>query len=622
MFDEHRLKGEQAVWSEDDRYLVFQVVPAGGRPVLATLDLERLEVTTRPLLSPHFAVSPNGRLAFMSKRDTVTLLEPHDRSRQLPYPLDDLPSTLVFSPDDSRVAAIVSAQGAEPKPGQIVVWEPESGRAPRSWKLPAGALQSCAFSADGKALLALFTKPGGGRLLCCWTAEWLVLASVVLPESDACGVEFAPDGQLCYAFGPTELLELSLPALETIRRLDLSPAQFEFGSLGWPALEAMANGKIRVQTYRESLVVNAETLQVEARVSQTCDAALSADGSTLWVRNGNSAVSSLHLGAEVAESARPPARLARPLNPTNQFGHELAVRSPLTGRPVVELQPLALTPDGALEWVAWTSQGDLYGSARWRDFARPAWRRGAKKESRDAVQAAFRNPSALGGEVAAPVSYPFSPAVARGEAAAVSRLLDEIVANPGAWNQMCALISDRDKSLLPLPGHQRDSAVFFVSETNFERVRDGRDRAVLEIARRLPGIKSAPVPAYQGSAKDSSRDWQDVLEIYLLLLEDLNGSEALPALLELESTLARLYPGLPETTSDGQRYPTHALVLSTVAALLGKEGVIEPPSYQAPLAYSEVERQRLLSLARAFLKTTPPEKRLGARGMSVSQGAR
>jgi len=203
------------------------------------------------------------------------------------------------------------------------------------------------------------------------------------------------------------------------------------------------------------------------------------------------------------------------------------------------------------------------------------------------------------------------------------KLLDEVVANPGYWSQMCSLYPMPGLRELPLFGFQRYWAEARISPANFQRLRADRTEVLAEISRRLESS------AAMGRAPDA---W----ETYLLVLWDLNGVEALPALLKWEETLdaTALYRTNPSLLETGLgRWPRdeakaaelfsisngcwrHARVLSIITVLLAQE---EAPGLQRlgkEARYDQAHRDLIVQLAQDFLRLVPAREHRGAAAMS------
>jgi hypothetical protein len=184
------------------------------------------------------------------------------------------------------------------------------------------------------------------------------------------------------------------------------------------------------------------------------------------------------------------------------------------------------------------------------------------------------------------------------------QLLDEVLAKPGFWTQVCdarvlpspRTIAGKPRKIptyvppLPLFGYQRwgESKI---SAANFLRLRARRSEIIREIARRLQAGVEPPQ------------------EFWMILL-DLNGIEALPALLKFEKqfTVVELPQGLDVRDS------AHIQVLSVISGLLKNEGMaglelLEP-------VYTQAQRDAIVGLASKFLNSTPLESYRAAAAMS------
>jgi hypothetical protein len=187
-------------------------------------------------------------------------------------------------------------------------------------------------------------------------------------------------------------------------------------------------------------------------------------------------------------------------------------------------------------------------------------------------------------------------------------LIDEIIKNPGPWKQMCGGFSfGSQPPIVPLFGYYRGHAFSKISEANFERLREQRDPVLQEISNRLDAITSKTanlvVDSTQRMLEQKANSASETiriprapesakLEIYLMFLLDLNGVEALPALLRLERALDQvaLYR-LPQDDWEWVRaHATYASpkqqnhVLSIITALLlyeEAEGLMDSAIFEA-----------------------------------------
>ena len=154
--------------------------------------------------------------------------------------------------------------------------------------------------------------------------------------------------------------------------------------------------------------------------------------------------------------------------------------------------------------------------------------------------------------------------------------MEEVLAKPGFFSQMCLLVPAKSKAELPLFGFRRDWAQTRISVENFRRLRGERAEVVKEAARALESAKG------------------ERLELCLMVLLDLNGIEALPALLRLEKRLADVPPTFGE-------YAPQVQVLSVITALLKNE---QAPGLERLQAHNdEATRDLIVELAQNYLKS-------------------
>lgn len=151
-----------------------------------------------------------------------------------------------------------------------------------------------------------------------------------------------------------------------------------------------------------------------------------------------------------------------------------------------------------------------------------------------------------------------------------------------------------DFSLIPTEGFRKS---WLVSPPSYERLRAERDGVVEEVRVRIKSIIPGSVAAeLRAQAGEQGYDAGDVLETYLEILLDLNGTEAMPELLQLEAALDR--------AADYQvrfGYTLHQEVLSVIVALKGVSG---------PIPYTQTQRDQIIS------KVESPESELNDRAAS------
>jgi hypothetical protein len=219
-------------------------------------------------------------------------------------------------------------------------------------------------------------------------------------------------------------------------------------------------------------------------------------------------------------------------------------------------------------------------------------------------------------------------APARGEEPSAAALLDQVIKEPGAWNQMCDIPRPKDLSRFPSRGIIRDWVWYWVGPDQFRTLRAQREGVVTEIGRRLDADRALHVAWAGQELSPSPREIPSLpLEIYLVTLVDLNGVEALPALLRLEKGLDGMalykasitgklnasrskeveYFEPREGISKKYRVPDrmyaayliHEQVLSTITALLANETKAQFPE---KLAYDQATRDDIIARAETLAK--------------------
>ena len=351
--------------------------------------------------------------------------------------------------------------------------------------------------------------------------------------------------------------------------------------------------------------MDSQTFQITREVQDTLQSDLAPDESQLWTVDSQGRLNSL--------PENTPVQLSRPiLTPLHWSPRPyLSIGSPLTAHPVAHFQPLQLNKNAQLEWVAWSAADEMAGSANWRKYAKPFFRnhKSPPPERLAALSAAFSQPASLSARATAPVAYtrsskPIPP----------GKLLDQVLVEPGFYNQMCSSPRLKPPRELPLYGdYRRDWSLFYISSENFERLRDARYPVLQEIARRLPqALKTAP-PARTEKYSFRTETPEQVLEVYLCILLDLNGVEALPALLQLEQGLNAASPYAKNKPS--RRYSTHVQVLSVITAILANEQATPQP--ESKTTYDKKHRDQIIGSARNYLAQVKPTQFRAAAAMPL-----
>lgn len=211
-------------------------------------------------------------------------------------------------------------------------------------------------------------------------------------------------------------------------------------------------------------------------------------------------------------------------------------------------------------------------------------------------------------------------------------LLEAVLKDPGGYSQMCAMPEPKPRTELPLFGYQRDWRDSWITVENFKKLRAQRAGVVKAVARRLenalPGaVKKAQSEAARLKAGKGQTSTDPNLELEYMILLDLNGVEALPALLHLERKLdeAAIYrlpadklaaPDNPPEFYGPGGYLDHVQVLSVISAILRNEQAAGVDSLKGPARYDQKHRDRIVSLANQFLKHTKPQNYRAGKAMA------
>lgn len=205
-----------------------------------------------------------------------------------------------------------------------------------------------------------------------------------------------------------------------------------------------------------------------------------------------------------------------------------------------------------------------------------------------------------------------------------AKLLDRIVKDPGSWTQMCMMSPPVPASEIPVGGYVRLWTSTKISDANFKLLRAHRSEVLDELSRRLPGCKELAIKCTQteiGRAQGKKLVWPDEdnkLEAYMMVLQDLNGIEALPTLLRLEVPVNKLalYDVLAKRPDPKWlTYPVHVQILSTITAILKNEGVKGAEQLGEHTVYDKAHRDQIVKMATDYLKSTKPSAYKGAKGM-------
>lgn len=630
-----------ARYSPDGAWLIFDVQQEKVGPILTAVNLTDFEIITKPLQSYGGGVfSPKGDvLAFHSEPKSVHLWKLPGTSQRLALSRSIPVECLLFSPDQKRLAAL---QNQGEVKSFVTVWDLQTLQVIQTLETSESTLLEMKFSPDGKNLLTLqespLSKNGRTRSLRLFeVSSGLSLATANQGKEWIRDFCYSKDGHRLFTVSEEGLQERALPSLKPLLRTSIpqmSEQESLFGSAqSWPSVEAGNGDTLRIQTWTPwTLIFDLQQHKVTAELKGTLQSALSPSGYTLWALDEKNRQKSLRLANASGPAETAPIEFSRPILTPGSFGDRgfLSVGSPLTGQTVAHLQVLNLTKDSQLEWIGWTSNDDYAGSPHWKNYARTVYREHGveRPENLPALLASLSDPSSLVGETTAPVAYDYSPNVRRGDAAFIKKLVDNVLQDPGAWNQMCSFPGPKPSGRLPLFGdYRRDWAPSFVSGDKFERLRDGRGAVLREIALRLPSVLTTSRPKTPENKRSfiaSAESPSDVLEVYLAILLDLNGVEALSALLELEQSLdaASPYPTPAKPGKTSSRYSDHVQVLSVITAILANENVAAVQKLGPTTSYDQIHRNLIIEMARDFLKRTKPEQFRAAAGMPLETETR
>lgn len=214
---------------------------------------------------------------------------------------------------------------------------------------------------------------------------------------------------------------------------------------------------------------------------------------------------------------------------------------------------------------------------------------------------------------------------------AASALIDKIVKDPGAWTQMCMMSPPIPATDMPVGGYVRLWTSTKIGDANFKLLRAERREVLQELSKRLKASEELAVKCTRveiARAQGKKVDWPDAdnrLEAYMMMLQDLNGVEALGALLQLEESVNKLalYDVLAKNPDPKWlTHPVHVQLLSTVTAILKNEGYKGLSALKAPVVYDQAHRDLIVKLGREFLKSTKPAAFKGAKAMQPVPHAR
>lgn len=155
-------------------------------------------------------------------------------------------------------------------------------------------------------------------------------------------------------------------------------------------------------------------------------------------------------------------------------------------------------------------------------------------------------------------------------------------------------------SQIPMGGFRRSWEEPRITRETFEKLRGERDAVIEEVRVRLEA--TAAVEEAGGKL-----DLRPILELYLGVVLDLNGIEALPELLSLEQQFDRV-----ATYEPRPYYTLHLEILSVIAALLGNEGAAGLEQLKEPVYYGQNQRDVIIRAARRFLASATTHRAASA----------
>ena len=155
-----------------------------------------------------------------------------------------------------------------------------------------------------------------------------------------------------------------------------------------------------------------------------------------------------------------------------------------------------------------------------------------------------------------------------------------VLKNPGHWEQNCRRGFDRVNPLeLPTRGYRRFWTDYRISAENWQKLRDHRGAVMRELSRRLVAFRPKVVKdsKYEycflsgdlARARQFSVDTEE-FEVYLDMVQELQGVEAIPALLEIEKELNTrpLWMVKAANEANWHRYGLHVQTLSVLSYLV------------------------------------------------------
>ncbi len=199
-----------------------------------------------------------------------------------------------------------------------------------------------------------------------------------------------------------------------------------------------------------------------------------------------------------------------------------------------------------------------------------------------------------------------------------AQLVNNVLKNPGYFNQNCNIPPPLPDKQLPLYGYRRSWSDSKISAENFTKLRAERSEVVKALAVQLDAINVANFVGdsdYEARARD---------ETLLMMVLDLNAVETLAALLRLEKSLDKVayYRSGKSAPPKDYRLPPHAQVLSVITAILKNENAAGVDKLGPKASYDKATRDRIVALADQFERNVDPSRWKRGKAMSARPEAR
>lgn len=607
--------------------------------VIAALKTHQLQLRTEPFAGGPVEVAADGEtLAFRTSPQEIAIWSPPHPPKRWPLPLSAKVDALAFSPDQETLAV---CQVLKTDLNQVTLMDLSSGKPRMTLSIEGGPVERIKFAPDGGllgfriGLHSAYDYDVTWQFFQLYNTRTGEIIRNVPTKKYPLDFEFSADSTKLYSLSwdGIEAWSITNWQLDSEQKLPHMGRSSRLTRLDDSLLRIDLEGTSWGQVFNKVILYETASKRTARTLEEAKSAEFSSDGKTLWTLDSENRLGRVDLedGNPTLEEAPIAYRAPLSISPYWQSSTWLRVHSPESGQAVLGFVPLKISEDFKLEWLSWNARGAFAGSPEWRDYARLAPGQVATSDKRAQIIATLRSPN-LTGRVNRPKSYLSQEQnIARTEK--VGELLDEVVQTPGGWNQMCSLPTHKPRTQLPLKSYHRDWAPAFVSPQNFLRLREYRKEVLQEISFRLLELLPDAVDnteRYTEKVRNKVKyawDWtlhSASLEIYLMILVDLNGTEALPTLLEFEAALAAVAPyRLPAEALEKQasdftptRYLEHTQVLSVLATILEAENVPVRQELGDEVTYNQKHRDRLVKMAHDFLAATPPDRYKGEAAMS------